>query len=1047
MASVQQSVDLGVNSVTGGPGAFSELEEGIANAATKGVAKGLSKSKEVQDTIAKLFAAGFRGEAQKLGDLTKQLDDKKKASVQEIAQMERDLETELDAERRKSLDREIREKKKLLKKESNELQKRINADIQKTERQMELLERADKRSQKSWYTKAEQAGAALGSGVENISGTLTSGSIDPTNLAQGLSEGLSGVGDIIAGKLAQAGMAETAAALSTASVALAGAAAGIGAIVAVFAAAYGQTKELNEEIMSTVSGVDLLTGSGKQLKGSLEQVRKAAMDLAYETRLETKDIITMMGAFNQAGITVKEVGRFVKGYGDNISKLTDLTQTAIFASKGLGIEVSDFAEFAKTFRDMGSGLSDVQGAFGMISEGARKAGMNTKDFFTAINEASTGMALYNFRVGDTVGLFTDLVSILGEDLAKERIGLEKTYGQMSFQDRYRNVMTTGGRTTKGIVTAEADRQAAEFARKFGDEVIGLGAVGGAGGIDVKALGKLNEKQFQELLRATYATDAKTQEMAKQQLQTLYTIAKGTRGGTGNLAASLGALSKTGEIAMELAQGQALLGGKTLAEAASDPVLRMFLEETMGMSGEQLEQNVRIERALREEFENMKLAGLIDQNADFYQELARGTLSQTETLEQAAQAEYSMLERLGQQTYMETKSIANTVSNVIAQLLEKIAGFVEYMASIFGKENNDQVTFKAMQSLNRQAEQNYANIADRESKIAELEKQLTAEKDVSKRTALSSEIKSLEEANKADSRLIRGTAAAQGVLRGGGSIKEAELAGAESQFKELHGMSSAQFAAGLTPEQRIKAGVSAPVVSGGAVNTPVVPSMMGGDPGSMAMAQAHARQQAQERKTKEIMEGKTSISDAEAEGFKVQEKELEASQETVNSLSKIAGTLEETEKKNQKPQKDALEKMVRLLEDSEKQKVIAGSGLDAEKVAELQQTQKGRESLIRAIRANTGASDTERRTALSVLGVGRSVEDFIYRGNGVTGQITPIDKSDQFFGAKPGGAIDKAMNSGGVVVNISGVGSADEVARAVASTLKRMGYGNVRKYKS
>ena len=37
-------------------------------------------------------------------------------------------------------------------------------------------------------------------------------------------------------------------------------------------------------------------------------------------------------------------------------------------------------------------------------------------------------------------------------------------------------------------------------------------------------------------------------------------------------------------------------------------------------------------------------------------------------------------------------------------------------------------------------------------------------------------------------------------------------------------------------------------------------------------------------------------------------------------------------------------------------------------------------------------------------------DFIYRGDGTTGKITPINTRDQFFGAKPGGAIDRAIAS-------------------------------------
>lgn len=74
-----------------------------------------------------------------------------------------------------------------------------------------------------------------------------------------------------------------------------------------------------------------------------------------------------------------------------------------------------------------------------------------------------------------------------------------------------------------------------------------------------------------------------------------------------------------------------------------------------------------------------------------------------------------------------------------------------------------------------------------------------------------------------------------------------------------------------------------------------------------------------------------------------------------------------------------------------------------------------------------------------------VEDFIYRGNGVRGSITPIDTSDQFFGARPGGAIDKAVGSGGgspVNIHIHG-GDERRVFDVVKRVLRQSGVGPTR----
>lgn len=73
----------------------------------------------------------------------------------------------------------------------------------------------------------------------------------------------------------------------------------------------------------------------------------------------------------------------------------------------------------------------------------------------------------------------------------------------------------------------------------------------------------------------------------------------------------------------------------------------------------------------------------------------------------------------------------------------------------------------------------------------------------------------------------------------------------------------------------------------------------------------------------------------------------------------------------------------------------------------------------------------------------SVDDFIYRGDGVRGNITPIDTADQFVGMKPGGPVDQAMRGGGgggnVTINIYG-GDERKVFDVVKRVLTQSGIG-------
>lgn len=89
---------------------------------------------------------------------------------------------------------------------------------------------------------------------------------------------------------------------------------------------------------------------------------------------------------------------------------------------------------------------------------------------------------------------------------------------------------------------------------------------------------------------------------------------------------------------------------------------------------------------------------------------------------------------------------------------------------------------------------------------------------------------------------------------------------------------------------------------------------------------------------------------------------------------------------------------------------------------------GRRRLAGAAEAVAGASEEN------------AVEDFVYRGDGVRGTITPIDERDTFVGMKPGGAIDRAVNGGGsVTVNIYG-GDERRVYDVVKRVLQQSGIG-------
>ena len=1036
---IMAALDLSLESITDGSGNMKKLSRMLGDASSEGFKYGAKSLNRDVAAVQTLLKAGMVDAGKDLMQRTKDLKALADKSNTDIKDLNDKIAKTNDVALRKELKQRRNAVISLLDDQKQAHAEWVETEIEGAERRAAILERADKRAKMSSFEVLQKVGQTTTEMTENIADALSSGSIDPQSLSKGLSQGLASGLDVAGGAMVRKGgsIGKIGAALTAASGAMLAAAGAITAIVGVFAAAYGQTKDLNAEIAAGGNAFNLMTVGAGNLSDSLEQVRHASQTMGLQMRMDTKEIIGAMNEFHNAGTSLTNLTGFVEGNANAFEKLTQVTTTAILASKGLGIEVSDFAGFAEQFRKMGYGLNDVEGAFGMISHEARKAGVTTKSFFTAINEASSGMAMYNFRVGDTVGLFSDLVKILGEDLAQERLGLEKRFGNMGFQDRFQNTLTTGKGVSQAIVKADAIAQAEAFGKTF-QGIGGLDQFGGAANIDVASLGNLNEKAFQELLNGIKGSDDEQTNLARQQLQSLYTLSKGVDGNTSAVALSLGGLSKQGELAMELASGQALLGGRSLAEAASDPVARMLLEEQLGMSGEQLEQNVRIERALKAEYEEMKKNG--DVEGDFYEALASGQLSETMTLAEAAKTQYSMLEQMGRQQLIETQSIGVEIKNNIGVILEKIYGIISYFV---GKDDDT----KALQDLHRVSQEiaiGNERIAEETSNLNKLQTKLASTKEVQERTEIQADIDAQKTLIGNLTSNLKGSIEAQKVLSTGASGKDARAADFESRSG---GRSVGDVIGGMSAKEKTRLGLGTTIYK--AADT--------GSPDQQRWAYEYLKEIGGDLdRLNELSEQQKALVERELDLTTGQYVESNNSASTLQTVAEQQLRVEEIRRKEdeekrkadeaaQKKQQQLAEKQLDEMKKQEFQKIIEGIGGNKSRaeITKILQTQ-GTKGVLDLINAS-GATDAQKSTARSTLGA--AYDDFIYRGNGVNGTINPIDKNDEFFGAKPGGAIDKAVRGGGSPINITinGIKDADGVARAVASTLKKMGYGNARTY--
>jgi len=156
-------------------------------------------------------------------------------------------------------------------------------------------------------------------------------------------------------------------------------------------------------------------------------------------------------------------------------------------------------------------------------------------------------------------------------------------------------------------------------------------------------------------------------------------------------------------------------------------------------------------------------------------------------------------------------------------------------------------------------------------------------------------------------------------------------------------------------------------------------------------------------------------------------------------------VEEITKELQKQQRE--ENIAKLLA------YIGKEGLTAEQLGQDIRSGSNLEYYRKLIREG-GVVAEEAALANMYLGGGVQVSqnttpgDFIYQGDGTArGRITPLLSADEFYGAKPGGAIAQALRGGGgknVVINING-GNEDRVYQVVSRVLRETGYGNLKSY--
>lgn len=634
-----------------------KLDTKALEKSVSGVAKGFA------DVLGKASVRGFdrlSGRIQKQMNLASQsLTD----GIGEIAKIASDIEKmeragdKLGAERRRK-DLEMEEKK------FKNLQKRLQTE---TKALQDMVSRREKFSEfeKEALAKGE-AGEAIADSFSDALNDLSSG--DVKKFTSVLSKSLMGVGR---GATAAAGTGASAgifAGLGKALAVLGGAAIAVGAIAKLLLDADSQTKDWNKSILQTAGSMDLMLSKGvlgfQNLEQELRNVRSSAIDVGYEFRQTPEDMLRIVSAANEAGLTLREIPQYFSDSGDQAEGFHSMMRQSLIAAKALGVETSQIAEMSASWiHDFGGGLDTVRAGYAAIFRASLDAGIGSRRFFSMVQQATAGLALYNVRIEQTAALIAGLGDAIGEQEAAALVAdLQKGFVDEGMTDRMGRVLRAGG-AARQVIGAEAGATAETFlASSMSEEMAKVFEASGIGtaGTDemLQGLSQLTHDQQRILIRRA----AREDKAAARQLDNLINLSKGMKGGVGAQAKALESLTAGGKLAMQLQAAQGIDGTPLYKMNAMQ--LAAF-ENSTGIQGELLKQMRLVDQQLRDQYEQAREEGFKGNFSEFVTQHGSEMAKQLEETQDP-------MEKMTRQIVDNTEGIMTGLTTTVKWLLENIS---------------------------------------------------------------------------------------------------------------------------------------------------------------------------------------------------------------------------------------------------------------------------------------------------------------------------------------------------------------------------------------
>jgi len=616
---------------------------------------------------------------------------------------------------------------------------------------------------------------------------------------------------------------------------------------------------------------------------------------------------------------------------------------------------------------------------------------------------------------------------------------------------------------------------------------------------VSELASMTRTDQAKLIAAITSSSDKTIQSQGRALSQLVTVTRGTSGSMADMSDALSALDPGATIAMKLQSAMAVLG-RPIHELTG--VQRMAAEQITGMSGAQFEQyqamaaqaegSFGILTSIRDsgvdasdrESELLERFGAKIEDGKIIAENGQEVTSSMDLLTSLAERDQVkvadvMDENLGlaYESFDATVTIADILENKILFYLrglyedigQPMLMWIQKTLGLGGSSDARQASISARAALRNEIETQQGRASSASKTVSSLE---VAER----RGSLTDEQKTaLEEARRVQAEAQAVVSAGTLELRKQSSGDFSSLTGTKQvrvEGRRIGGMAAARSgldSAGAGPTMRSESYTLSPeellkqVRSRAGASVASSHAITGGS-GATPTATSKAAAETTAEVTDAMVASGDTVAETTREESVETRKTLEVEgKDTRDHLTKVL--TRETKLGNALARSDLPDAIVAAQMKQQLMSLGYAAGLDQTEVTEAIDTYFSEGKLSSKLHAGLqsqggfedGSPLSGMMSSLGIMpgarGAGRhgldrhrsiveeeGVEDFIYRGDGIRGSITPIDSGDEFFGAKRGGPIDRATGGGGNVVNISIHGDEGRIFSVVKRVLQTSGIG-------